>query len=350
MKRFSSRTWLACASIWLLAAPASAAGAPTKPALAPGCAKPVYPREALRQEQAGTVLVAFQIGGDGKVTASRVDKSSGFPLLDEAAREGLARCVFKAPKDKDKAAWIQVAYVWALDGPPSAPVDPKVALARVIAGEAKGDPFATTALGMRYLNGKGVDLDLARGRRLLQKGGELGEAMGYHLLAFSYRGGGDEPRDMVAVERWLRAAAVMDWGPSQAELGRLLIRGDGVTPRPAEGMDWLRKSAAQGTPAGQAFLGEELLAQAGEDAAARDRQREGVEWLLKAAHQGHRDAQARVGALYRYGTAVEQDYGKAEEWLRKASKGGHSNAWQALESMYKSGQATRPAPADGKAG
>jgi D-alanyl-D-alanine endopeptidase (penicillin-binding protein 7) len=80
------------------------------------CAKPVYPRESLRWEQTGTVTLAFKIGEDGKVEDSNVKKSSGFPLLDEAAREGISKCQFRPSTQggKPRAAWMQMQYVWTL--------------------------------------------------------------------------------------------------------------------------------------------------------------------------------------------------------------------------------------------
>ena len=60
----------------------------TTPAIADfnTCAKPVWPREALRREQQGAVTLSFLISEDGAVTDSHVTKSSGYPLLDDAVR------------------------------------------------------------------------------------------------------------------------------------------------------------------------------------------------------------------------------------------------------------------------
>ncbi|MES3024575.1 MAG: energy transducer TonB [Pseudomonadota bacterium] len=80
------------------------------------CAKPVYPRASLRHEQQGTVTLAFLIGTDGTVQDSRIVKSSGFPLLDTAAVEGISKCQFKPARENDapKAAWMRMQYVWSL--------------------------------------------------------------------------------------------------------------------------------------------------------------------------------------------------------------------------------------------
>jgi bla regulator protein BlaR1 len=80
------------------------------------CEKPHYPMDSLRYEQQGTVTLGFKIGEDGKVEDSNVKKSSGFPLLDEAAREAVAKCRFKPASQGGKPipAWMSMQYVWTL--------------------------------------------------------------------------------------------------------------------------------------------------------------------------------------------------------------------------------------------
>lgn len=81
------------------------------------CARPIYPREALRAEQQGTVELEFLIDTDGSVVDSRIKKSSGFPILDTAAIDGLSKCRFSAPtKDgKPVRAWAGAGYTFSLE-------------------------------------------------------------------------------------------------------------------------------------------------------------------------------------------------------------------------------------------
>jgi protein TonB len=91
----------------------------TQPPPAPRktCVMPVYPKEALRNEWTGKSTLSFLIGVDGRVKDSKVVKSSGHEILDEAAREALSKCQFKpATVDgKLQEAWHPVQYVWTLD-------------------------------------------------------------------------------------------------------------------------------------------------------------------------------------------------------------------------------------------
>jgi protein TonB len=102
------------------AAPAPAAKGPSRTAAVADfntCAKPEWPKAALRNEETGTVTLSFLIADDGRVTDSKIVKSSGYRELDKAAQTGIARCRFKpATVDgKPEQAWMQMQYVWTLE-------------------------------------------------------------------------------------------------------------------------------------------------------------------------------------------------------------------------------------------
>jgi protein TonB len=82
-----------------------------------GCVKPEYPPASLRAEEAGTVALSFFVDVDGKVIESRIDRSSGYIRLDEAARKALARCEFRPAyvDGKPQRAWAHIKYEWRLE-------------------------------------------------------------------------------------------------------------------------------------------------------------------------------------------------------------------------------------------
>ena len=84
---------------------------------ASGCAKPDYPVSAARNGDTGTVTLALLVGTDGRVTSSRVQKSSGSRDLDRAAVNALSLCQFKPAMHNGvpEAGWAQIAYVWTLE-------------------------------------------------------------------------------------------------------------------------------------------------------------------------------------------------------------------------------------------
>ena len=96
---------------------AKAAPAPTPGAGGSGnrCPMPKWPKASLRNGEQGTVKMRFLIGTDGNVMQTEVSQSSGFPMLDKAAVEGLSACTFK-PAAKDgvpEQAWKEMSYVWS---------------------------------------------------------------------------------------------------------------------------------------------------------------------------------------------------------------------------------------------
>lgn len=80
------------------------------------CAKPEWPQADLQAGHTGAVVLRFLIAADGSVTASRVLQSSGHPALDQAARDGIAKCHFKpgTVKGRPVAAWVRMQYLWQL--------------------------------------------------------------------------------------------------------------------------------------------------------------------------------------------------------------------------------------------
>jgi protein TonB len=81
------------------------------------CEPPKYPKAALMNEETGTVALMFLVSPDGKVTDSKVDKSSGSKSLDKAALSAFTQCKFKpGTKDgKPDALWAKIEFVWKLE-------------------------------------------------------------------------------------------------------------------------------------------------------------------------------------------------------------------------------------------
>jgi protein TonB len=101
-------------------APAALPSAPVRTAAvisAASCEKPEYPSASRRAEEEGTVTLKFLVGIDGKVKESATEKSSGFRRLDEAARQGLAKCLFKPGTENGQPVegWANIKYTWRLE-------------------------------------------------------------------------------------------------------------------------------------------------------------------------------------------------------------------------------------------
>ncbi len=80
----------------------------------PNCAKPVYPKAAIRNEEQGRVVMAYLIDKDGAILDSKIVISSRSWDLDKEALYGIAKCQFKLPPDATEPQWMQMTYVWTL--------------------------------------------------------------------------------------------------------------------------------------------------------------------------------------------------------------------------------------------
>lgn len=81
------------------------------------CAQPQWPAEARRYEIEGTTTIRFEIGSDGKVLRPVVAQGSGWNILDEAALQGIVRCVFQPDLQAVRQhTAFPLQYVWKLSG------------------------------------------------------------------------------------------------------------------------------------------------------------------------------------------------------------------------------------------
>ena len=82
-----------------------------------GCEKPPYPAASLRANERGIVRLNFLIDVDGRVLESKVERSSGYRRLDEAARAALGACKFRpATVDgRPERAWARIDYDWKIE-------------------------------------------------------------------------------------------------------------------------------------------------------------------------------------------------------------------------------------------
>lgn len=104
-----------------VAVPAPAPKAPSLPDTPPQSTKrnsqPEYPPSSRRAGEEGTVILLLLVQENGRVGEAKVDKSSGFTRLDEAAKKEAERNWRFKPATKDGkpvAAWTKVAVTFRL--------------------------------------------------------------------------------------------------------------------------------------------------------------------------------------------------------------------------------------------
>nr|WP_314544593.1 M56 family metallopeptidase [uncultured Massilia sp.] len=81
------------------------------------CARPHYPQADIDAGHQGTVTLAFLVDQTGTVSDSRVERSSGFATMDEAAHGALRKCRFHPALQQGRpvSEWTKVQYVWVLE-------------------------------------------------------------------------------------------------------------------------------------------------------------------------------------------------------------------------------------------
>ncbi|WBS03505.1 TonB family protein [Pseudoduganella sp. SL102] len=296
------------------------------------CAKPEWPKEALRKEQQGKVTLAYLIDESGAVTDSKIVQSSGFPMLDMAARDGIIKCRFtpSTREGKPQAAWMKMQYVWTLQ---RTATDPAVLAERFEADREAaeaGDAAAAFRVAQRYLSSTGGSRDPEKGTWWLRKAADGGNAEATELLAWMLFQGIDLAQDKEDAVRWIEQAAEQGSANAQAILGMLLLSGNGVTRDEAAGEEWLVKAAQQEYPQAQAQLAALRMRRGSVDA-------DTIAMLERAA--GRNDPLARVvlARCYQQGTGVGQDQAKAFALYARAAASGNAEARRALADLYDKG-------------
>ena len=158
------------------------------------------------------------------------------------------------------------------------------ALALFRGAAERGDPFAQTALGMTYQQGRGVPRD-------------FGEAM-----------------------KWYKKAAAQYHAPAQNSIGWFYDNGLGVKRDDAEALKWYRLSASQGSSSAMVNVGQAYQTGRG---VQRDYP-EALRWYQKAAEAEFVDTNAykNLGGVYERGLGVKQDTVQALTWYTLAAERG----------------------------
>lgn len=89
----------------------------TAPAARKPCARMAYPPASLAAGEQGTVYMSFLIDVDGSVLEKSVVRSSGFPELDRATLDGMAKCQFTPAitNGKPEKSLLSFSYNWTLN-------------------------------------------------------------------------------------------------------------------------------------------------------------------------------------------------------------------------------------------
>jgi TPR repeat protein len=131
----------------------------------------------------------------------------------------------------------------------------------------------------------------------------------------------------------IRAKAEQGDPVSQAQLGRLYMRGEGVTNSYPEAAKWFQRAAEKGNADAEAALGE--LYEAGQG--VPQDMKKALEYYRMAAEKGNAGAQYTMGFLAECGRGVPQNQAEAAKWFLKAAAQGEPLSQYDLGQRYEKG-------------
>jgi len=291
------------------------------------CAKPEWPKEALRKEQVGAVTLAFLIGLDGKVLESRVEKSSGHVQLDLAAQDGLAKCRFTPPESvgRTEPSWTRMQYVWTLENKKT-PQQMREKFEQYKARAAQGDAEAMYSLSRTYATSYGTERNIEESMRWLRRSAELGYALAQETLGYMLLSGENTPRNPEEGWAWTEKAAAQGRANSQTALGVSLLSGRDRSQDLVRGRELLEKSIAQGNAMAMGALGDWLVREGGEP-------QQGLYLLEQAADKQDRKSQFLLAEALEKGELLPQDSSRALELYKRSAAGGFWPAAHALDRL-----------------
>lgn len=80
------------------------------------CREPAYPAASERLGEQGISAISLLIDERGKVAQTRIDASSGYARLDQAAIYAFSRCKFRVGTvdGRPEASWFSIRYKWVI--------------------------------------------------------------------------------------------------------------------------------------------------------------------------------------------------------------------------------------------
>ena len=119
-----------------------------------------------------------------------------------------------------------------------------------------GNAEAQHILGMAYLNGTDVPVDLATAVNWIEKAAHNDHAASQFQLGVMYCTGQGVPQDLPNAIAWYELSAQLGYPLAQYNLAVMLAKGQGCEPDRNKALSWFQKAAARGLVAAQSALRE----------------------------------------------------------------------------------------------
>lgn len=174
-------------------------------------------------------------------------------------------------------------YSWVDEFPVVDVEDDQLNTVKILKRNAEaGDIPSVYALGMAYVEGRGVPSQPATGVPWLKKVADLGDIPTMFLLAALNANAYGIPQNYEEAAKWYGKAADLGDVPSMCELGLLLVEGKGVKADPEKGAVLIRQAANMQYPKAMTYLGCLYLEGTGVPLSKA----EGIKWLEASVQLG----------------------------------------------------------------
>jgi len=203
--------------------------------------------------------------------------------------------------------------------------DIATAINREMKQAENGNVDSQYTVGIRYLNGNGVNKSPSTAVKWIRKAAEQDHAGAQYQLGSMYRDGHGVPKSEGEAIKWFRLASSWGVGEAQRALDGLLR-----TQLLANEKDFSANPELS-EPEAQYALGLMYI----DGKAVNKDVNTAVQWFLKAARQDHAEAQYRLGEMYRNGIGVQTNNKEAKLWLSKAADSGLGKASDVLQIILK---------------
>jgi len=191
------------------------------------------------------------------------------------------------------------------------------------------NPQVLTELGRLYVDGIGVDKDLAKAFALLQKGARGGNDSARLYVGYALLTGTGTQADVVKARYWLQEAADAGHVDALVQLARSHRAPFADPPDPKKALELYQSAVDRGSVDALVALGYMYL---GNEAGAPDRPR-ATEYFRQAAERNAPAAQVAIGYL----DVSDKRYASAKEWFQRAVDAKYPAAYAGLGNLYQFG-------------
>ena len=210
----------------------------------------------------------------------------------------------------------------------------QINIAALEASAAGGDVEAQNALGNAYVNGQGVDRDIAKAIEYYETAAIAGSGPAAFNLGLLHELGRGVELDLEKAFAYYLRAAELGLPAAQFNVGNMYSRGIGTAADPFQATIWFRRAADTGIADAQFNLG--VAYETGQGVTADASQ--AIYWYEQAMNQGFPRAAYNMALMFEEGNGVDRDDAAAARLYLTAAEQNYGPAQNNLAVMYAEGR------------